>query len=205
LPARGATHVIGTARRVAGNWIVPVYLYGRDRRAVVYRRIDVRVDERRGGLNAALDLGPVGRAAGISESAALMDRMLPVEIVAPGWLPEGTHPARHSFSAWRQGRGGSGGLYLEVPGTRGMGPGGSHVLQITYGNVGFYGGCGGGSGRPDPIEVAGEPALFDKVGKVRQVIWPAARGDRRGAGFSVYGDVSKPVLLRVAESIEAAR
>jgi hypothetical protein len=31
------------------------------------------------------------------------------------------------------------------------------------------------------------------------------RGDRRGAAFSVYGDVSNPVLLRVAESIEAAR
>ena len=205
LPARGNNYVIGIARRVAGDWVVPVYLYGRNEGDVIYRRIDVHVVDRRGGLRAVLDLGAIGRASGISESVALLNRMLPAEIVAPGWLPEGSQPARHSFSAWRHGGRSGGGLYLDVPGTRGMAPGGAHVLQITYGDVGFYGGCGGGSGRPEAIEVAGEPALIDKVGTVRQVIWPATQDTQRRATFSVYGEISKVALLRVAESIEVAR
>jgi hypothetical protein len=123
--------------------------------------------------------------------------MINAEVVVPQSLPGGQIVG--SIASW----GGSGTIYTK-PRKAGGNSGG--YIELSYGTVGFYGGCGGGSGKPRPTTVGDEPALFDKVDTFRQVIWPATPRNEKDARFSVYGsDVSRAEILEVAESIESLR
>ena len=77
-------------------------------------------------------------------------------------------------------------------------------LNIAFGDVSFSLGCGGEN---DPEEQAiGEvPGLFDHIGRgdwaTRQVLWPATMDAPDTGFYSIYGELPRATLLRIAESM----
>lgn len=73
-------------------------------------------------------------------------------------------------------------------------------MSFSFGSgIDFSLGCGGAVD-PQPAEVAGIPAMTDRSGSIRQVIWPATPDKPRGT-FSVHGTMSKEELLELAEQV----
>jgi hypothetical protein len=82
------------------------------------------------------------------------------------------------------------------------------TMGISFGDVNFNLGCGdGGATDPDVGEIAGHPALFDWIGdrqyRTNQVIWPATKDTLDSAMYSVYGQLSREEIERIANSMTA--
>jgi len=199
LPMKWLSFKLDKPRRAGKVWNVHGYVWGQTDGRVSFGEYDFEVGSRRGRLTVTpRPRADLAELHSLSDAALAIDTMLDAEVVAPESLPGGQ--VLDSISAW----GGSGYISTKLPKNNGGDGGGT--IELSYGDVSFYGGCGGGSGKPRPITVGDQPALFDKIGSVRQVIWPAAPGDKKQARFSVYGNgVSRDELLEVAESIESLR
>lgn len=77
-------------------------------------------------------------------------------------------------------------------------------VHIAFGDVSFSLGCGG-ENNPEEQPVGKEPGLFDHIGSgewtTRQILWPATMDQRDTGFYSVYGELPRDELLRVAGSM----
>lgn len=77
-------------------------------------------------------------------------------------------------------------------------------VNISFGDVSFSLGCGG-ENNPEEQAIGEAPGLFDHIGSgewtTRQVLWPATMEAPDTGFYSVYGEMPRATLLRIAESM----
>ena len=77
-------------------------------------------------------------------------------------------------------------------------------LNIAFGDVSFSLGCGG-ENDPEEQAVGEAPRLFDHIGRgdwaTRQVLWPATMEAPDTGFYSIYGELPRATLIRIAESM----
>jgi hypothetical protein len=187
---------LGAVSERDGRWTVDGVVNWSDKKWS-YREVQVEVDKKGHRLTARPSaVEPVQRVETISDAIEFLRTAIGPNVVAPTWLPQGTHFARDVANAWSWGGSRSGSIYLKAPGE-------GHVT-LAYGDVDLSMGCGGVND-PEEVSVAGTTGVMDHVSPTRQVVWPATLKARDTAFFSVYGDVDRATLLRIAASIEDAR
>ena len=198
IPMKWLSFKLEPPRRAGEEWKVPGFVWGKANGQVLFGEFDFEVGSRRGRLAVTpRPTSGIAQLNTLADAAVAIDRMINAEVVVPQGLPGGQ--TFSSVASW----GNSGTITTKPPKPGGKGGG---YIELSYGAVGFYGGCGGGSGKSRPVTVGDQPALFDKVRTIRQVIWPATPGHEKDASFSVYGsNVSRTEILEVAESIESLR
>ncbi|MGH2740636.1 MAG: TolB family protein [Actinomycetota bacterium] len=205
LPFRGASVLAGAPERAEDGWLVPVTVYGRSREGFSYRHVMVHVHSVAGRLvadPATISGSGLVRIETIADGVDFLEQILPIPVMTPAPLPEGTRlAARWPLYAWSYRDQIHGELNMLVP-RDGKRPA---QLNVGYGdNTYFNLGCGGVED-PEPIEINGVPALLGRLGPARQVIWPATLDDQEGE-YSVYGyRVDEDVILAIAEAMERAR
>ena len=93
-------------------------------------------------------------------------------------------------------------VHLKLPTPDGARSAGS--LNIAFGDVSFSLGCGG-ENHPEEQPIGEAPGLFDHIGRgegaTRQVLWPATMDAPDTGFYSVYGEMPRAALLRIAESM----
>lgn len=191
---------LGVPRKNGDAWVVPSSTWGPTPDGMVARHLNVTVRAEDGRLvlepEAASALLPLRT---IDDAAAFVARALDTEVPVPA-LPEGMRlQARYPVSVWSWDGRATGSINLV------LGKGQDQTATLYYGDeVGFNMGCGA-TNDPRATEVAGIPAMQDRVGRARQIIWPATPKALGTARFSVYGaGVSEETLREVAESLAAA-
>jgi hypothetical protein len=197
LPFRLYGFTVGRPTRSGNGWRLPATVFGRGKEGIVYRTLSISATAP--GERLRLDpqvSSPAIPVATFADAMGFVRAALGRDVPAPTWLPPNARLQRYPLSAWSWDRS----LYASI-GLR-LGPGKSMI--VSYGDVGFNLGCGA-TNEPRDEDVAGAPGVFDHVSGAKQVIWPATVKRQRTAFFSVYGDVPKETIMRVAESIEAAR
>jgi hypothetical protein len=204
--------VVRNPERDGESWIFPVHAYGREAGSKKLRldRLLIAVKARDGRLVAIPDrISTPSYINDVKDVVSALGEMLGAEVVEPT-LPPGTQLNKQSpLYAWSSPGYEQGFINFtthtsDSGGGGGPGESSGGYLTIAYGSVYFQGSCGGGL-RPWKEQVGDSPALFDKVGSYRQVIWPATPGHEDTARFSVYGELSKEEILAIAESMEAQR
>jgi len=187
--------------REAGAWIVPAtaYSYGAGDEPYEYRTADIVVRRQRGRLTATpANLGPITRVETLADAHAFAESVIGDELPGLPTLPAGTSLASRyalSASSW------TGSTEVTINTTTPRSATSPRAERsFSFGErLGFALGCGGAVD-PDPVEVSGGPAMADRSGTIRQVIWPATPQDPTGR-LSIHGDVSRDELLELAEEM----
>ena len=187
-----------------GRWIVPALAYSYGTRSdpygyrtmdIVVRRVDGRLTATPTNVSELVPIDSVADAYRFAEVATGRD--LP-ELPQ---LPPGTKLwNQYALSAGSWNGHTSTTINTKappMPGTKGQ-----REMSFSFGdgdNIDFSLGCGGAVD-PDPVEVAGIPAMIDRSGSIRQVIWPATP-DKPSGSMSVHGTMTRDELLELAEAV----
>lgn len=205
LPWKHIGWIVGDPYRTDRGWVVPAiaYSFGIDD-AYGYRELDVLVGRDRGRLTATpTALGPLEAVTTLEDALAFAEVVVGRDLPSlPDDLPPGTRLAPDyavNASSWR-------GLTATIDAVAPRAPGGvdDMTMSFSYGDgddIDFELGCGGAVD-PQPTEVAGIPAMIDRSGTIRQVIWRATPEDPKGS-FSVHGELSEEEILDLAERVAA--
>lgn len=204
LPFTAATVLTANPERVEDGWMVPATVYGRTKEGFAYRSVLVHVHSVAGRLVADLETisgSELLEIATIADGVEFIRQVVPLPVMTPTLLPEGTTLARRwPLWAWSYRDQTHGELNMLVP-QEGKRPA---QLNVGFGDTYFSMGCGGVED-PEQIEIAGVPALLGRLDQARQVIWPATLEDQEGE-YSVYGyGLDEAVILQIAEAMERAR
>lgn len=221
-PFRVRGHVTGQPVEHDGDWQVPALVYGDGGghappfpngkvrgSGFAYRSVLVDVADTDDGRVVA-DPSPTSAVEPIrtvEDARAMLEQILGPDFKWPTFLPEGAelNPEwpiyAYSYGDYEQAS-----VNFVIPDPDGKG---TKSFSLSYGDVDFSLGCGG-ENDPEEGEVGEEPALFDHIsykdgrgGRVRtdQLLWPATFADRSKAFYSVYGDLGRATITRIAASM----
>ncbi|MDQ3963065.1 MAG: hypothetical protein M3277_04015 [Actinomycetota bacterium] len=205
VPFRVRGQVLGEARRSGSDWTVPASLVGKlGWRQWAARDLEILVGDTKDGriVVDASPAGPIQPIETIEDAVAIASKLVGDRFAWPSELPEGARlNARWPLDAWSWDGQLTVGVNMQVPSPRGEG---YTSLSVVHGDVGFSLGCGGVID-PEEGTVAGLPALFDQTGPspndTHQVLWPATLERDGDAFYTVYGDLHRADVTRIAESM----
>jgi hypothetical protein len=196
--------VVHQPEKVGSDWVVPTIAFGRTEHGFAYRELSISVATVDGRLLADPQArSPLRYVRTMDDALGFLRTALPgIDIVAPAGLPSGaTLAKRDPVGAYTWAQGGTGTINLQTPDAASAGYG---DLHFSYGAVSFNLGCGG-EVNSEPEDLDGTPALSGKLGKTRQVLWPATPKTEDQATFTVFGELPKDELLDMARAMEATR
>lgn len=200
LPWKDIGWIVQDPQPVKNGWIVPsvAYSFGLNE-PHGYREVDVAVERDHGRLTATpTNFGPLVPVTTLEEAHGFAELVTGRDLPDLPVLPAGTRLSADyalNASSWR---GVTATINATAPSATGRG--GGTDMSFSFGeSIDFSLGCGGPVD-PQPTEVAGEPAMIDRSGSIRQVIWPATPEKQTGA-FSVHGNLTKQELLDLAEEV----
>ena len=214
LPFRPRGHILGTPQRIDEGWSVPAVAYGRSgKRSWAYRELSIAIVRTADGRLEARPAaaGETAPIATFDDARAFLADMLGEKFKWPAFLPAGAElNLRWPVSAYSYGRTTQASVSFNVP----DGDGPPETFSLAYGDVDFSLGCGG-EVDPEDGKVGDEPAVYDHtsyhyfpkrgsekvVVRTDQVVWPATIQDRSAAFYSVYGDLGKDTITRIAASM----
>ncbi len=168
------------------------------------RDIEILVGDTKDGriFVDASPAGPIQSIETIDDAVAIASELVGDRFVWPSDLPEGARlNARWPLDAWSWDGQLTVGVNMQVPSPTGKG---FTSLSVAHGDVGFSLGCGGVID-PEEGTLAGHYALFDKTGAspddTNQVLWPATLERDGDAFYTVYGELPRADIARIAESM----
>jgi hypothetical protein len=202
LPWRYGGWMLSNPERIAGRWVVPAlsYSFGLGDDEYAYRQVDIVVRTNGGRLTATPKaIGPLVPVETIDDAHAFAELATGRDLPELPALPAGTRLARdYGLNAYRWAGSMTASIAMMDPSRRGRS--GGRDMTFAFGEgIDFSLGCGGAVD-PDPVDVAGIPAMIDKSGSTRQVVWPATPEEPTGS-FSVHGNMSRKELLELAEEV----
>lgn len=205
VPFRVRGQVLRAPQRSGNDWTVPASVVGKvGWRQWVARDIEILVRDTKDGriVVDASSAGPIQSIETIEDAVAIASKLVGDRFAWPSDLPEGARlNARWPLDAWSWDGQLTVGVNLQVPSP---GKKRDSYLSVAHGDVGFNLGCGSVF---DPVEgaVAGQPALFDQTGPnprdTNQVLWPATLKRDGDAFYTIYGDLPREDIARIAESM----
>jgi hypothetical protein len=200
LPWKHVGWMVQEPEPVSNGWIVPsvAYSYGLNE-PHGYRAMDVAVLRDHGRLTATpTNLGPLMTVRTLEDAHVFAELVIGRELPELPVLPQGTK-LKGDFAIEATNWNGVQATINAVAPTPARRNGGTD-MSFSYGSgIDFTLGCGGPVD-PQPTEVAGQHAMIDHSGSIRQVVWPATPQEPTGA-FSVHGNMSKKELLELAEKV----
>lgn len=202
-------YMIGAPTKTDGRWQVPATIYGSRHHRYYYRDAALLVGDTQ-DRRIEVDLqstSPKHRLESLEDAKAFITSVMgdELEFVWPSYLPAGIElNARWPVDAYSWDGQTTVTVHMLLPKIEGEKY--RRSLNLSYGDVNFSLGCGG-ENDPEEGEVGGEPGLFDHIGRgpqaTRQVLWPATLLHRDTGKYSVYGQVSRETLEKVAGSMAA--
>lgn len=200
-------HIAGIPQKTDQGWSMPATMYARADRRYGFQRVRLDFDRGRKGvieatLRSTSDIRPLQT---IEDAKAFVAAVVDDEI-AFKWpaLPAGAKlNPQWPVDAYSWDGEGVATVHLVVPGEGGK-P--HRSVNLSYGDVSFSLGCGG-ENDPQEDPVGAELGLYDELGSgpnaTRQVLWPATLDVRDSATYSVYGEMPRAELERIARSMSS--
>lgn len=199
-------HFSGAPEKIHDGWRVPTTVYARSDGTYRFQRVSLDILRRGNGvLGAKLHSASRPHPLRTIDDAKAFVAAVVGDAVAFRWpasIPPGTKlNQRWPVDAYSWDGDGVATVHLLVPDPDRKW---QRSLHISYGDVSFSLGCGG-ENNPEEGEVGEEPALYDAIdgGRMatRQVLWPATLKARDTAIYSVYGEMPRAELERIARSM----
>lgn len=199
--------ILGTPTRSRSGWSVPATLYARSDKRYRFQHVTFEMTKTDDGRieGDASAISPAYPLETIEDAKRFLSEVVGGEIdfVWPTYLPEGAElDQRWPVDAYSYGGSRTASIHLRLPQAEGARF--ERTMSISYGDVSFGLGCGG-EVDPEETTVGDGPALFDQTGEgpqhVRQILWPGTLDARDVGTYSVYGQLPREELERVAASM----
>lgn len=208
LKGRGG-YILGTPARSKSGWSVPATLYARSDGRFGFQHAMFETTETDDGRieGAAYAISPAYPLETIEDAKRFLSGVVGEELsfIWPTYLPEGVRlDKRWPVDAYSYDGSTTATIRMELP--REEGERFARSMSISYGDVNFGLGCGG-EVDPEETEVGEEPGLFDQTGEgprhTRQILWPGTLDARDIGIYSVYGEMPREELEKIAASMAA--
>lgn len=202
-----AGFVLGTPSRSRSGWSVPATLYARTDKRYGFQHAVFEMTKTDDGRveGDARALSPTYPLETIEDAKRFLSEVVGDEIsfVWPSYLPAGVKlDPRWPIDAYSYGGSRTASIHLRLPEVEGERF--ERTMSISYGDVNFGLGCGG-EVDPEETSVGEDPGLFDQTGNgpqhTRQILWPGTLDERDVGIYSVYGQLPREEIERIAESM----